>query len=205
VRSINLLPPEAHVKEQAREQFTRVAIVAVLYVALLALLVVLWQGRVSNAQQDAAFQQEANRLLEVQIAEFGSIESLVGEYDANVTLMETALADDLSWGRILNDLGRILPDSVWLESFTGTIDSDPTTSKVGTVQVTGVGFDFPDVSAWLRSLDSDRFPAATGTWVTSVTEGQIGQATIVNFVSQTSLTEAARSDRLETRIPRTGL
>ena len=205
MRSINLLPPEAHVKEQARERFARMALVGIVYVALLAVLTVLWQGRVSEAEKDAALQQEANRLLEVQVAEFGGIESLVGEYDANVTLMETALADDLSWGRVLNDLGRILPDSVWLESFTGTVDSDPTTPAVGTVQVTGVGFDFPDVSAWLRSLDSDRFPAATGTWVTSVAEGKIGSATIVNFVSQTFLTEAARSDRLETRIPRTGL
>ncbi len=205
MRSINLLPPEAHVKEQARERFARLALVGILYIALLTALTFIWQGRVTAAEDDAAFQAESNQLLEAQVAEFGSIENLVGEYDANVTLMETALADDLSWGRVLNDLGRILPDSVWLESFTGTIDADPSTPAVGTVQVTGVGFDFPDVSAWLRSLDSDRFPAATGTWVTSVAEGQIGSATIVNFVSQTSLTAAARSDRLDTRIPRTGL
>ncbi|MCP3974864.1 MAG: hypothetical protein GY720_10265 [bacterium] len=205
MRSINLLPPEAHVKEQARERFARFALIGLVYVAVLTALTFIWQGRVTVAEDDAAFQQDANRLLEAQVAEFGSIESLVGEYDANVSLMETALADDLSWGRVLNDLGRILPDSVWLESFTGAVDSDPATSAVGTVQVTGVGFDFPDVSAWLRSLDSDRFPAATGTWVTSVAEGQIGSATVVNFVSQTSLTEAARSDRLDTRIPRTGL
>jgi Tfp pilus assembly protein PilN len=119
--------------------------------------------------------------------------------------MQVALADDLPWARILNDLGRILPDSVWLESFRGSVDEDPATPQVGVVQVTGVGFDFPDVSAWLRSLDSDRFPAATATWVTSVSEGQIGEANVVNFISQTSLTEAARSDRLATRIPRTGL
>lgn len=205
MRSINLLPPEAHVKEQARERYLRLALVGIAYIALLAALTVIWQGRVAAAEDDVAFQQEANRLLETQIAEFGGIEGLVNEYDFNVALMESALADDLSWGRVLNDLGRVLPDSVWLESFTGTVDSDATTASLGAVQVTGVGFDFPDVSAWLRSLDSDRFPAATGTWVTSVTEGQIGSATVVNFVSQTSLTEAARSDRLETRIPRTGL
>lgn len=205
MRSINLLPPEAHVKEQARERFARMALLGVAYVVLLAVVTVLWQGRVTAAEEDAAIQQEANRVLEAQVAEFGDIESLVGEYDSNVAMMETALADDLSWGRVLNDLGRILPDSVWLQSFSGAVETDPLTPGVGTVQVTGVGFDFPDVSAWLRSLDSDRFPAATGTWVTSVAEGQIGSATVVNFVSQTSLTEAARSDRLDTRIPRTGL
>lgn len=205
MRSINLLPPEAHVKEAARARLARLVLIAVAYLALLALLTVVWQNRVTEAEQEAAAQQEANRLIESQVAELAGIESLVTEYDANVSLLETALSDDLSWGRILNDLGRILPDSVWLESFRGAIDTDPATAQVGSVQVTGVGFDFPDVSAWLRSLDSDRFPAATGTWVTNVSEGTIGEAPVVNFVSQTSLTEAARSDRRETRIPRTGL
>ncbi|MFC2177092.1 PilN domain-containing protein [Actinomycetota bacterium] len=205
MRSINLLPPEAHVKEQARARVARLALLAVLYLALLVVLTLIWQGRVTEAEQDAAAQQQTNRALEAQLLEFQTVEGLVAEYDANVALMQVALADDLSWGRILNDLGRIIPDSVWLESFRGTVEADPATPQVGAVQVTGVGFDFPDVSAWLRSLDSDRFPAGTSTWVTSVTEGQIGEAEVVNFISQTSLTEAARSDRLDTRIPRTGL
>lgn len=205
MRSINLLPPEAHVKEQARARIARLALVAVAYVALLVVLTMIWQARVTEAERDAAAQQEANRALEAQVVELQSVEGLVAEYDANVALMQVALADDLSWGRILNDLGRVLPDSVWLQSFRGNVEEDPTTPQVGMVQVTGVGFDFPDVSAWLRSIDSDRFPAATATWVTSVSEGQIGEAKVVNFISQTSLTESARSDRLETRIPRTGL
>lgn len=205
MRPINLLPPEAHVKEQARARVARLALLAALYLALLAVLTLIWQGRVTEAEQDAAAQQLTNSALEAQVIEFQTVEGLVAEYDANVALMQVALADDLSWGRILNDLGRIIPDSVWLESFRGTVEADPATAQVGSVQVTGVGFDFPDVSAWLRALDSDRFPAATSTWVTSVTEGQIGEAEVVNFISQTSLTEAARSDRLDTRIPRTGL
>ena len=205
MRSINLLPPEAHVKEQARARIARLALLAAAYVALLAVLTFVWQARVTEAEQDVAAQQQTNSSLEAQVIEFQSVEGLVADYDANVALMQMALADDLSWGRILNDLGRILPDSVWLKSFRGTVEDDPTTAQVGSLQVTGVGFDFPDVSAWLRSLDSDRFPAATATWVTSVSEGQIGEAKVVNFISQTSLTEAARSDRLETRIPRSGL
>lgn len=205
MRSINLLPPEAHIKEQARARIARLALLAAAYVALLVVLTLIWQARVTEAEQDVAAQQQTNSSLEAQVIEFQSVEGLVADYDANVALMQMALADDLSWGRILNDLGRILPDSVWLESFRGTVEDDPTTAQVGSLQVTGVGFDFPDVSAWLRSLDSDRFPAATDTWVTSVSEGQIGEAKVVNFISQTSLTEAARSDRLETRIPRSGL
>lgn len=205
MRPINLLPPEAHLKEQARERVARLALIGMAYLAILFLLTLIWQGRASEAEQAAVDQLEINRQLEARVIEFEGIEAVVVEYDANVALMEAVLANDLSWGRILNDIARILPDSVWLESFLGTVDTDPASPEMGSIQVTGVGFDFPDVSAWLRSLDSDRFPAATGTWVTNVNEGTIGQAPIVNFVSQTSLTEAARSDRLESRIPRTGL
>lgn len=205
MRSINLLPPEAHVKEEARARTLRLFLIALAYLSLLVVITIVFQNSATEAEQEAAAQQERNRTLELEIGELAAIESVVTEYDANVLLLETALADDLSWGRILNDLGRILPDSVWLESFSGAVELDPTTFEVGSVQVTGVGFDFPDVSAWLRSLDSDRFPAATGTWVTNVSEGSIGEAVIVNFVSQTLLTHAALSDRLETRIPRTGL
>ncbi len=205
MRSINLLPPEAHVKEQARERVARLLLFGLVYLGILVVITLLWQTRVNEAEQQSAAQLDLNLQLELQVADFQGIEGLVTEYDANVALMEAALADDLSWGRILNDLGRILPDSVWLQSFRGSVDTDPTTAAVGSLSVTGVGFDFPDVSAWLRSLDSDRFPAATGTWVTNVSEGLIGEAPVVNFVSQTSLTPAARSDRLETRIPRTGL
>ena len=205
MRSINLLPPESQVKEQARERFAKYVLFGLFYLALLAAVTLLWQARVTEARQEAAAQQQANRALETRVAELASVEEVVAEYEANVALMERALQTDLSWGRVLNDLGRILPDSVWLESFRGTVEDDPETASLGAIQVTGVGFEFPDVSAWLRSLDSDRFPAATGTWVTSVGESTIGEAPVVDFVSQASLTEAARSDRLETRIPRSGL
>ena len=117
MRSINLLPPEAHVKEQARERVARLLLFGLVYVGIL------WWSRFCGRQGSTRLsssrlaQQDSNRLLEVQIADFQGIEGLVTEYDANVALMEAALADDLSWGRILNDLGRILPDSVWLQSF----------------------------------------------------------------------------------------
>ena len=205
MRSINLLPPESRVKEQARERLAKYVLFGLVYLALLAVITLLWQARLTEARQEAAAQQQANRALEARVAELASVEDVVAEYQANVALMERALQTDLSWGRVLNDLGRILPDSVWLESFRGTVEDDPATPSLGAIQVTGVGFDFPDVSAWLRSLDSDRFPAATGTWVTSVGESTIGEAPVVDFVSQASLTESARSDRLETRIPRSGL
>ena len=64
--------------------------------------------------------------------------------------------------------------------------------------------DYPDVSAWLRALDSDRFPGTAGTWVSSVSNTLIGETTVVQFVSQSTLTRNALSNRAADRIPVVG-
>ncbi len=200
MRPINLLPPEAFQKLSARRLRTRLILAGALYLALLALLTLVWSGRVSDAEQEVDDAQAANDRLEQQVAVLSEAQTLVEEFDANALLVVEALSLDMSWGRILNDLARLIPDRVWLQSFTGAVD-DTGTGPLGSITVAGVGFAYPDVSAWLRSLDSDRFPSVTGTWVQTVSETEIGPVTVVNFSSTTSLTERALSGRLATRVP----
>lgn len=204
MRAINLLPPEEFEKGARRRQFIKLALAGLAYVAVLGLLVMWWQGRVGAAEDDIAAQEEINQRLTAQVRELADVEQLVGEYDSNVTLLTSALATDLAWGRILNDLGRVIPDRVWLESFAAATAFTAETGALGTVSVSGIAFDFPDVSAWLRSLDSDRFPSVNGTWVQSVSNISIGDdpgIPAVSFTSTTSLTPAAISSRLVERIP----
>lgn len=199
MRPINLLPPEAFQKAAARRRFLQIALVAVAYIALLAVLTVWWQGRVNQADDEVADQEARNQQLVAEQAALIDARELVDEFDGNVALMQAALSDDVSWGRILNDLGRVIPERVWLDSFSGTIESAE--GSVGGVSVSGTAFDFPDVSSWLRQLDSVNFPGVSGTWVTSASTSLIGEAEVVNFVSSTSLTEDALSTRAAERIP----
>lgn len=201
MRPINLLPPEAFERAKNRRRIAQYILIGIVYVAVLAALVFWWQGRVDTAEDKVEAQQLINRGLEDERNSLSSAEDLVNRYDANVALVGSVLVNDISWGRILNDLGRMLPDRIWLEGFTGAADSTEAALTRGVVSVNGTGFDFPDVSAWLRSLDSDRFPSVAGTWVTSVAESLIGEAAVVTFVSQTSLTDAAASDQVFERIP----
>ncbi len=72
---------------------------------------------------------------------------------------------------------------------------------VGQVGFSGIGFDFPEVSAWLRALDSEQFAGVTGTWVSTVSEGVVGQDDVVNFSSSAALTFNAVTNRAENLIP----
>lgn len=200
MRPINLLPPESFEKARTRRRILQIALAALAYVVLLALVTIWWQGRVDRAEDDVVAQQEINAGLQAQVAALAEARELVVDYEANAALVATALANDVSWGRILNDLGRMIPERVWLNSFSGSAQAlGP--GVQGSLQVSGTGFDFPDVSAWLRSLDSDRFPSVSGTWVTNAATAAIGEAEVVEFSSSTSLTDAALTDRLEERIP----
>jgi len=205
MRPINLLPPASFEKQQSRRMIVRMSMILVAYLALLVIVSIAWSGRVAAAHQALADQQATNAELESRLTALQPASDLSRRYDADAQMIETALAGDISWGRILNDLGRLIPDRVWLEGFHGaTHEVTPEEPGVGTIQVTGVGFDLPDVSAWVRSIDSDRYPGVDGAWVSSATEATIGEAPVVRFVSQTVLTDAALSDRASRVVPKVG-
>ena len=202
MREINLLPPEAFQRLSARRTRARFIVVGLLYMVMLLLLTLLWQGRVSSAENVVTIQQVQNETLQTQVSSLIDSQRLDDDYNADRRLIEEALAVDMSWGRLLNDLARLIPDRVWLESFSGAVsEGGDVEEALGTVTVAGIGFTYPDVSAWLRSLDSDRFPGVEGTWVQTVSESLIGVADVVNFASTTSLTEAAFSNRVIDRVP----
>ncbi len=204
MRPINLLPPEAFERSAGRRRFVRLALIGLLYLVLLGLVFIIARRDTADIRHDVDAQLAVNSNLEAQRAEMQGADELVDRYDQNSALLSALLVSDVSWGRILNDLGRMIPDRIWLASFQGRVDNDPTTPAHGTIQVSGTGFDFGDVAAWLRALDSDRFPSVAGTWVSTVAGEEISDIPVVVFESQTSLTESALTDRLAERIPEVG-
>jgi len=199
MRPINLLPPESAEQQRSRRILGRIVILGIGYLILLSLLTLLFGGRVRSAEDQLAQQEQVNAQLEQQVAQLSDVQALESEYNANADLIRVALEGEVSWGRVLNDLGRMIPDRVWLEAFSGSAVVEGPTR--GTINVSGTGFDVPDVSAWIRALDSDRFPSVAGTWVSAVSAAEIGEYPVANFSSQASLTEEAEADRADDRIP----
>jgi Tfp pilus assembly protein PilN len=201
MRPINLLPPEVAAERHRRRRVLGFMGLGVVYLAILGLGVVFWNGRVQDARDEVAQQQEINLGLERQVAALGEARDLADEYEDRADLVRSALDADVDWGIILNDLARLAPQRVWVETFSGTVVPGSPGGVLGQVAISGVGLDFPDVSDWLRSLDSEDFVGLTGSWVSTASEGNIGDEDVVTFTSTAVLTPAAGTDRVTRLVP----
>ncbi|MDH3539727.1 MAG: hypothetical protein OEP52_07020 [Acidimicrobiia bacterium] len=206
MRTINLIPQAGKRSGDGRQMLLALVALGVIYILLLGLVTVWRQGQVDDAEAEVRAQRQANEQIQLEINSLAGAEDLSNEFNAAVATLGGALINDVSWGRLVNDLGRLIPDRVWVTSYSGSVNrvisTDPTQNVgVGELAFSGVAFDRPDVAAWLRVLDSDRFPGVVGTWATGITQSNIGEAVTVNFGSTTQLTEEALSSRLFERIP----
>ncbi len=202
MRPINLLPPELEQKKEARRRVIGLIALGVAFLALLA-VVTYWQnGKVQVAKDDLASQEQVNQETQQKITALASAQDLRTQYEDGISRVESVLASDVPWAKLFNDLARVIPDRVWLTSFSGSVavdENDP--DVVGQVQVGATAFDYPDASAWLRVIDSDVWPAVARGWVTSAQASTIGDNPVIDFQSSASLTTASISSRVENRIP----
>lgn len=201
MRPINLLPPEVGQQRSRRRRIGAGVFAALVYVALLGVAVFYWNGKVSAAEADLDAQDSINQSLERDVVALSTSNEVKTEYDGKAELVRSALSLDVDWGVFLNDLARLVPPRVWVETFSGSVTSDGVPGVLGQVAFSGVGFDFPDVSEWLRTLDSEQFRGVTGPWVSTIQQGAIGESDVVTFSSTAVLTSGANTDRALTLVP----
>ncbi len=201
MRPINLLPPEFGRKRLRRRRMALLSFVFAAYIAVLGMGVLIWSGRVDDARRDAEAQNTIVQTLQRQVIGLADSGELAIRFQEKADLVNTALSRDVDWGIIMNDLARLLPPRLWVETFSGTVLSENIPGVVGQVSFSGVGFDFPDVSAWLRALDSEQFSGITGTWVNTLSQGVVGNEAVVTFASTAVLTSAAVTNRAANLIP----
>ncbi len=202
MRPINLLPPEAAQRAAARRKRAGFIFMGVLWLFLLFLGFLFFSNRADQKETERDEQLAVNEGIRREIAALASVAGLQAELDQRSDNVATVLTVDVAWGRLLNDLGRVIPDRVWLESFVAAVQVDEETPGFGTVQMGGVAFDYPDSASWLRTLDSDQWPAIGAGWVLSTaTEDIVEDVPAVVFASVGTLTSDALSNRAEERIP----
>ena len=201
---INLLPQERSEKAKARKGWMGTAFMAIVYVALLGATFMWFKGGESAAQADLDAQLAANDSLRTEISALQPYAELGRKYETGSDMVRAALATDVAWGRLLGDFGRMISDKrVWMESLTVAVGppADETPTIYGAVNMTGQGFDYPDVSSWLLTLDSQDWDSVTGSWAGSVTQQDDEESSLVSWDLTTSITDRALSDRIETLIP----
>ena len=198
---IDLLPPEARREAKARQTMRRLVAGAAAAVLVMAGLSFVQAVGVASQRRRLDSQERSNQALQTQIETLSG--ALQGETDLASARqgITVALAGDVAWPRVLEDLAGTLPEGVWLTSLAvqpGAAPTDPgavVDSTLGTASFGATALDFPAVATWLDRLP--RLPYLLNLSVSTATKGGGGPTPLVTFTSGAKFGPAARSDRLQ--------
>ncbi|MCB0991662.1 MAG: type IV pilus assembly protein PilM [Acidimicrobiales bacterium] len=194
-RRLSLLPPEIH---EAKEQ-RRKAVLVGAGVCLFAFgLVMMGQNRRSAATEaDQRARTEEARVtdLETQVAELQPVAQFEQVVESRQALVETALASDVAWTKLIQEVATVMPEDTWITAFIGKA---PSSTELGTIQISGNGFDHTSSARWLMRLES--LESMSGLWLPASVRrpgadgDDLGE---VAFSSSAVLTDRALTSRLE--------
>jgi type IV pilus assembly protein PilM len=205
---IDLLPPEARREAKARQTMRRLVTAGACAVLVMVGLSFLQAVGQAGERGRLAQQARTNHALQTQIETLSG--ALQGDQDLAVARqgITAALAGDVSWPRVLEDLAGTLPEGVWLTNLSlqpaaaGTaptaataLDPAGTGAAIGTASFGVTAVDFPAVAAWLDRLP--RLPYYLNLSVSTATKALGGPRPLVTFTSGAKFGPAARSDRLQ--------
>lgn len=203
VASVNLLPPEiVDKRKSASARNTAIAMVALSALAVAGVFA--WSLiSANNAEKKLEDERAKTAGLNAQAAKYAEVPKILAQVESAKNAQTTAMGKEVLWYRYLNNLALTYPDRVWLTTFTANIATDGaaaatgpfSTAGVGTISVTGQGYQHSDVAAWLDMLARSE-GVADGAMSNSAV-GAIGKSGIVNFNSTATLTADSLSKRYE--------
>ncbi|HET9657925.1 MAG TPA: PilN domain-containing protein [Kineosporiaceae bacterium] len=168
VPRVNLLPPEILAARGFRKVKARL-VMAVVVTLLVAAGGVVWaQSQVNSAQDALDATDSRTAVLHREEARYAQVPKVTSALAAAQAARATALAQDLLWYRLLNDVALAAPANVWLTSLNVTLNQATGTTTpggaaaagadvltpagLGKVTVTGTARSYPDVAAWLEAV-----------------------------------------------------
>lgn len=106
--------------------------------------------------------------------------------------IDTALADDLWWSRILVEIGAATPDDTFLTSVTL---ERPLGEEESVTDFTGISTDQASVGEWLAAMEA--LPIFADVWLVQSSATVVGEEelAVVSFLAKARLTDAARAPR----------
>ncbi len=200
---VNLLPPG--IAERRRFRRLQVGMGGALLgaVGVVALLYVSASSSVGGAQGELDAANARNTTLQAQTAKYSDVTAVYSRAAAAQAMLTQAMGEEVRYSQLLNDLSLSIPENVWIKNLTfsqgapagtaGATAATPASAGIGTVSVTGVGFNHDDVALWLESLAGQK--AYADPYFTTSTEALIGTRKIVNWTSTATLTPSAYSGR----------
>jgi Tfp pilus assembly protein PilN len=207
---VNLLPPEIAEQRRARQVQGALAAGVLAAVGVAAVLVVLANGQVGQAEDELAASKQRNVTLQKEADRYAEVPKVFAQVDAARTQLELAMGKEIRWSYFLNDLSLKTPNQVWLTQMTveQTVDTDLSAAAVapapgateaylnsplGTVSFQGKATGHNGVAAWLDSLAKQK--GFDQPYFTESMRDDIGDEQAVKFDSKVAITDEAFSGR----------
>lgn len=117
---INLLPPE--IRQKRAVEHRRIAVGALLFVVIAALLGV-WaflMVLVSGERDTLGDLEAQNAQTRQAITEYQVFEKQRAEVQQKKQVVDQAIAGEIPWFKVLNEVSLVIPSEVWLVSFDGS-------------------------------------------------------------------------------------
>ena len=191
--AVNLLPEAIVVaRRQRRRMVAMGAGVAALAVALGGVSAV--QHRQVTAKETAVAEAQAQvTSLQRTLGKLAPVSAAQADLRSRQQSVGTVLADDIDFQRLIQPVTAVMPDDVWLTSFSAQRGAK---AAPATVTFAATGLSEEAVVRWVRQVGA--MPSITNLWVPSASKGTVNNGVIVTFASNGEITSAAHSDRAAT-------
>lgn len=204
---VNLLPPQVREKQKVRRLTGAVVAGGVVAIVLLLVVFTLQTGRLDTIQTQLEQQQAVNADLQGSIVKLQKFATLQKEVAERQALVGNLLRNQILWSEVLEHLSEVIPDQVYLTSFSASLTqsstdgaiegttSTPTNPVYATIQFGGGATSHPAVADWLQRLE--RVKGWVNAWVQSLTKSVTSDTngapthTEIAFTGSVDLTEAA--------------
>jgi hypothetical protein len=139
-------------------------------------------AKLSAAKSDLATQEATNTELQTKIDSLQRFADLQNQLNLKKELVTDLEQSEVEWSGILHDLSMVMPSDAYITSFTAQINLGVggwetevgPTGLIGTLQMSGVALNFPNVALWI-----DRMGQANGwvnAWVTTAAQASSGDS-----------------------------
>jgi Tfp pilus assembly protein PilN len=205
---VNLLPPEIGAARRLRKLQAGLGAGVGASVLVVGALVLAAAGQVGDAQDGLDTAKAQGTALQAETNKYADVPAVYAAVDAKEAQLNLAMGKEIRWSYFLNDLSLITPGKVWLENVTVAENVDPAPvaaapavagaapvnpAGIGTLTVSGRGFQHNDVAAWLRALAGQK--GLANPYFTLSEQEKYGADDPVRFESQAVLTDEALSNR----------
>lgn len=141
---VNLLPREVEERATARRQRGLAAVLGVVLVAVLAVVYIMQLGRVDDAEQRLAAEEQRLQELRDELATLNEFRDLEQQQEQVNELIATAMGGEASFAGILQDVASVMPSDAALQNLNLSVnqqaEQDPFGAQppaLGSIQATG--------------------------------------------------------------------